>query len=58
MEQIFHQKPYMEKVNHSNKSMEDTTELTSIACNLMLTEVYDKVALLIQGGRFCKFNEI
>jgi Uma2 family endonuclease len=27
--------------------LEDTLELTSIACNLMLTEVYDKVELLI-----------
>ena len=27
--------------------LEDTIELTSIACNLMLTEVYDKVELLI-----------
>ena len=45
MEQIFHQKLSMEKVNQSNKSMEDTIELTSIACNLMLTEIYDKVEL-------------
>jgi len=25
--------------------LEDTIELTSIACNLMLTEVYDKIEL-------------